>query len=224
MPFWEEVSELTYQVTSPFWQFVDHWQILITGVLALVAGLGTIWATIASVRREIAANQAQTKVAQDQLETTLRLERRRVARESYAFFAMVDAVMGAVATDANEARKIMNDPTAARQRVHKAAFPELRNAFLRFGGTLTAKFLELEREIDDYAAQFTEEPSATVGVTIKRGVPEGLSDGLDQIEIKAKDLRNEASEAMKRASTVLVETQDPPRPNMKGRRRLLKRS
>ena len=40
------------------------------------------------------------------------------------------------------------NPTAARQCVHKAAFPELRNAFLRFGGNLTAKFLELEREID----------------------------------------------------------------------------
>jgi hypothetical protein len=63
----DKLSELTYQVSSPFWQFVDHWQTLITGVLALIAGIGTIWATIASAQREIAANQAQSKVAQDQL-------------------------------------------------------------------------------------------------------------------------------------------------------------
>jgi hypothetical protein len=33
------VPELTYQLASPFWQFVDYWQTLITGVLALVADL-----------------------------------------------------------------------------------------------------------------------------------------------------------------------------------------
>jgi hypothetical protein len=111
----EKLSELTYQVSSPFWQFVDHWQTLITGVLALIAGIGTIWATIASAQREIAANQAQSKVAQDQLATTLRLERRRVVRESYAFFAMVEAAMGATLSDVRDVREIMaQNPTAAR--------------------------------------------------------------------------------------------------------------
>jgi hypothetical protein len=112
----DKLSELTYQVSSPFWQFVDHWQTLITGVLALIAGIGTIWATIASAQREIAANQAQSKVAQDQLATTLRLERRRVVRESYAFFAMVEAAMGATLSDVRDVREIMaQNPTAARQ-------------------------------------------------------------------------------------------------------------
>jgi hypothetical protein len=112
----DKLSELTYQVSSPFWQFIDHWQTLITGVLALIAGIGTIWATIASAQREIAANQAQSKVAQDQLATTLRLERRRVVRESYAFFAMVEAAMGATLSDVRDVREIMaQNPTAARQ-------------------------------------------------------------------------------------------------------------
>jgi hypothetical protein len=112
----DKLSELTYQVSSPFWQFVDHWQTLITGVLALIAGIGTIWATIASAQREIAANQAQSKVAQDQLATTLRLERRRVVRESCAFFAMVEAAMGATLSDVRDVREIMaQNPTAARQ-------------------------------------------------------------------------------------------------------------
>jgi hypothetical protein len=52
-------------------------------------GGGTIWATTESANREIAASQAQTAVAQKQIETTLRLERRRAARESFAFHAML---------------------------------------------------------------------------------------------------------------------------------------
>jgi hypothetical protein len=200
---------LAYQVTSPCWQFVDHWQTLITGVLALVAGIGTIWATIASAQREIAANQAQTKVAQEQLATTLRLERRRVVRESYAFFAMVEAAMGTILADVREVREIIvQNPTAARQGVHKAAFAELRNAFLRFGGTMTAKFLDLEREIDDYSVQFVEIPTQFAGVLTRVGNSVGLSDQLNKIELKAADLRDEAAQAMKKASAVLAETQD----------------
>ena len=123
--------------------------------------------------------------------------------------AMVDAAMGAVLADVGEAREIMGtNPTAARQCVHKAAFPELRNAFLRFGGNLTAKFLELERKIDDYAEQFIEVPTPTAGVLMRVGNIPGLSDGLGRIELKAANLRDEAAEGMKKASAVLAETQD----------------
>ena len=44
--------------------FIDHWQTLITGLLALAAGVGTVWDTIKSANREIAAAQEQTKAAQ----------------------------------------------------------------------------------------------------------------------------------------------------------------
>lgn len=207
---------MTYQVTSPFWQFVDHWQTLITGVLALVAAFATIWATIASAQREIAANQAQTKVAQDQLATTLRLERRRIVRDGYAFFAMVEAAMVAVLADVEKAREIIGDRPEggrlsvrayqARQRVRKAAFEELRNAFLHLGSHLAIQFLELEKAIDDYAMQWTNMP---VGDDSARmGIVTGLSDELNVIELKAANLRDEAVEGMKKASAVLAETQD----------------
>ena len=76
----------------------------------------TVWATIKSADREIAASKAQTAVAQEQLARTLRLERRRVVRESYAFFAMVAAAMGAILADVKEVRKIM---VQARQHAHR---------------------------------------------------------------------------------------------------------
>jgi hypothetical protein len=99
-----------------------------------------IWATIASAQREIAANQAQTKVAQDQLATTLRLERRRNLRDGHAFLAMLEAAMGSVIADVIQARMIASNPSAARLCMRKAAFPELRNAFLHYGGDLIVDF------------------------------------------------------------------------------------
>jgi hypothetical protein len=85
-----------------------------------------IWATIASAQREIAANQAQTKVAQDQLATTLRLERRRNLRDGHAFLAMLEAAMGSVIADVIQARMIASKP---KRRDYACA----RRRFLSFG-------------------------------------------------------------------------------------------
>ena len=52
-----------YEIKEPLWQFIDHWQTLLAGVLALVAGAGTVWVTIKSANREITAAQEQTKAA-----------------------------------------------------------------------------------------------------------------------------------------------------------------
>jgi len=38
-----------------------------------------------------------------------------------------------------------------RQRVKRAGFVELRSALVRFGGPLTAQFLQLDKEIEDFA-------------------------------------------------------------------------
>jgi hypothetical protein len=54
--------------------WIDHWQTLIAGVLALVAAWLTIRATKRAACEEIKASQAQT-------ETTVRLERERVSSE-----------------------------------------------------------------------------------------------------------------------------------------------
>jgi hypothetical protein len=90
-----------------------YYQTLITGVIAIFAALGTVLATIWSARREIAASKEQTVVAQ-QIATAIRLQRRRVATESIAFHAMVDAAMDRVLTEAMEAEKIMQDLAATQ--------------------------------------------------------------------------------------------------------------
>ena len=62
-------------------QVFYDWQTLIAGVLAVLAAWRTIRATVESANREVAASQAQTAVAQKQIETTVRLEQERVASE-----------------------------------------------------------------------------------------------------------------------------------------------
>ncbi len=87
-------------------QFLYDWQTLIAGFLAVLAAAATIWLTVRSANREIAASQEQTAVAQRQIETTLRLERRRAAREGYAFHATIWAAMERVLLEASEAESI----------------------------------------------------------------------------------------------------------------------
>ena len=104
----------------------DNWlyyyQTLVAGILAVLAAGGTIWATIQSANREIAASQGQTKVAQEQIATTLRSERQRVARELYAFRAMVEAAMGRVIAEAKEAREIFSNAPRFDQDLYGREF------------------------------------------------------------------------------------------------------
>jgi hypothetical protein len=199
-----------YELKEPFWQFIDHWQTLLAGVLALVAGVGTVWATIKSANREIAAAQEQTKVAQRQNEVTREIERRRIAREGYSFYAMLEAAMGAVIEDVGAARNLpppsptsRNHPYssqagAVRQRVKRAGLTELRNAFLRFGGPLTTPFLQLDKEIEDFAEQRVTPFNYATGFPLPpQGVNAGLWEQLERIEQQASALREEAASGMK---------------------------
>jgi hypothetical protein len=92
---------MTYEVKDPILQILDHWQTLTAGILAVGAAFLTVWATIRSANREIAAAQQQTATAQNQIDTTLRMERRRIARESYAFYMVLEAAMGIVSRRAS---------------------------------------------------------------------------------------------------------------------------
>jgi hypothetical protein len=149
------------------------WQSLVAGGLALLAGIVTVWGTLRAAKRQvraanetadreikaaneaadrqIAAAQEQTAAAQHQTAVTEELERRRIAREGYAFHAMLEAAIGAVIADVEAARKLPTSPLpdrytyeaySIRQRVSRAGFPELRPALMRFGGTQTAQFLQ----------------------------------------------------------------------------------
>ncbi len=200
-----------------FLQCVDHWQTLITGLLALSAAWLTIRSTNKAATREISAAQEQTKVAQEQIAVTKLLERRRIARESYAFFAMLEAAMVCIVEDVEAARKIFKGPGdsrrtayAARQRVKKPAFEDLRTACLHSGGQLTKPFLRLDKEIDDFAAQYTTESNVVPSITFDEEA--GLDDQLLSIEQQAVSLRDEARNEMERCTAVLAETESVPAP------------
>jgi hypothetical protein len=195
---------MPYEVTDPFWRVIDHWQTLITGLLALAAAVATIWATIASANREVAAANAQTQLA-------LSVERRSMARESYAFHAMLEATMGIVVDDVHAALDMIRDRLGqghsalayqARQKVQKTGFADMRSALVHIGGQTVTPFLRLDKEIDDLSSQWTLMP--TGGDPIKVGAIAGLAEQLARVELQAVALREEAVNGMHRCNAVLA--------------------
>jgi hypothetical protein len=92
-----------------------------------------------------------------------------------------------------------------RQRVKRAGFTELRNAFLRFGGPLTAQFLQLDKEIEDFAGQSMTAFNPASGFPMQPiGVNAGLREQLNRIEQQAIELREEAAGGMKRCRDELA--------------------
>ncbi|MFI5020888.1 MAG: hypothetical protein ACHQRJ_04445 [Alphaproteobacteria bacterium] len=207
---------MSYDLKDPFWQFVDHWQTLITGLLALLAALGTIWVTIRAANREISAAQDQTEVAQKQIATTLRLERRRLAREAHAFFTALEAAMGILLENIEGALKIFDgkagvgqSPNAyrARQNVKQISFSELRDACLRYGGHLSGPFLWLDKATHDFAEDWIPGQSPG-GLEFRLGLHAGYIEQADRLRRRATELREEAAREMKRYSDELAMTQD----------------
>jgi hypothetical protein len=228
-----------YEVKEPFWLVVDHWQTLIAaliaGILALGAAGWTVWATMRAAKRQvkavtetagrqITAAHGQTKAAQRQTAVMREIERRRIAAEGYAFHAMLEAAMGAVIEDVAAARKLpLPRPEAARgeggysehayavrQHIKRAGFAELRSALVRFGGALTTQFLQLDKEIEDFAGQWRPRtPRVSAGligslVPPPLGFSDGLEEQLTSIEQQATALRDEAATGMKRCRDELA--------------------
>jgi hypothetical protein len=190
-------------------QVLYDWQTMIAGVLALLAGFGTVAATMIIARRQIAASRegADRVIAatRAQTEATVRLEDLRKASEALAFYVMLEAAMARVLTEAAQARRtylpiltqtagLSLDGLVVRQGITKGAFAELRAACIRQGGDLTGEFLDLEREIDSFASQYEDRPTVTQGVTIRMGKLAGLDEQLASIERKAEALREKAIE------------------------------
>jgi hypothetical protein len=172
-------------------QVFYDWQTLIAGVLALLAGFGTVAATMIIARRQIAASREEADrviaATRAQTEATVRLEDLRNASEALAFHAMLEAAMARVLTEAAWARSLYprtfaqttDDPSveayAVRQCITKGAFAELRAACVRRGGSLTGEFFELEREIDSFASQWgTYAFSGAAAMPVPKGKPAGL--------------------------------------------------
>jgi hypothetical protein len=93
-------------------------------------------------------------------------------------------------------------------------FTELRDAFLRLGGTLTAPFLNLDKEIEDFAAQWESVRPPTRPDPVRLGVHAGLHEQLGHIEQQAIELRDKAADGMRRCrnelAKELVTEADPP--------------
>ena len=73
---------------------------------------------------------------------------------------------------------------------------------------MTAKFLLLEREIDDYLIQVYGDPHSVCWHADESGRQRGAFRSAEHIELKATDLRDEAAQEMKKVRAVLAETQD----------------
>ena len=196
-------------------QFLYNWQTLIAGVLAVLAAWRTIRATTQSADREVKASQDQTAVARKEIETTVRLERQRLAREGYAFCAMLEAAMGRVLAEALEAKRIFSSVQdidtvssevayEARQCFTKSAFSELRGACLRQGSPMTTEFLELESDIDKFASRWRAPQNE-----VRKGLHADFQQQRADIELKSAHLREEAVAGMKRANAVIAETETP---------------
>jgi hypothetical protein len=182
-------------------QFLYNWQTLIAGLLAVLAAWRTIRATIESADREVKASQAQTAVAQKQIETTVQLARKRDEDEYDAFRLMLEAAMTRVLFEAEWAQKAYPEPFApttekvsveaytVRQCITKGAFAELRSACVKMRSPLTGEFLYLEGEIDNFASQWAYQVTSMV----RKGKLAGLGEQLGVIEVKATELREKAA-------------------------------
>jgi hypothetical protein len=121
-----EVTQTPWHFTT-FWDWLDHWQTLIAGVLAFAAGLGTvvaaiwaIWVTRATARKQIDASGKDAReiiaATRDQTETTVRLERERVASEA-------DTLRKSLAV---EIRQYIDILIKTREILHRRSGPEKR--------------------------------------------------------------------------------------------------
>jgi hypothetical protein len=194
-----------------------RWQTLVTGFLALAAAVLTVIGTMSAAKEQVdgttAAADRQVAAAHRQVQAMLHLERRRIARESYAFYALLNAAMDVVLTDVAEARRIFGGAATtqvsfaafiARQRVTKAGFADIRRALISLGGNLSRAFLLLEVEIDEFRSRVTTIPTA--GAPQNVGMPEGFSDQIDRIQMQATQLRYESEVNIDRCLKMLKET------------------
>jgi hypothetical protein len=161
---------------------LDHWQTLLAGVLAVLAAWRTIRATTKSADREVKASQDQTAVAQKQIETTIQLAQKRDEDEYDAFRLMLEAAMTRVIDEVPLARTAVSVDTTPNGGacITKGGFDELRGVCVTLGSPLTGEFLDLEREIDNFALGLWDRDL-------------GLRK-LNSIEVKATELRDKAAQ------------------------------
>jgi predicted nucleotide-binding protein len=141
------------------------------------------------------------------------LEREPIVSDRHAFYEALEAVMSHLLKETGEAREIflsagatdkaVKSPQAleARRHLSRGALHELRPACLRYGGKLTADFLELDRKIEEFASRVEQRRSTyDGGWTDAYGLHDGFEDQLAAIEAKSKHLHKEAAARIQRAN------------------------
>lgn len=141
----------TYVVTSLCWQFVDHWQTLIAGILAVIAAIGTIVVTL------IAAAMA-VKAAREQTAFTLAKERRNAASDSLIAGQLIDGVLATIIatcdlldTDLSLVDRNFVPSELAKSLYETLAKPDLAvvwGSLGRLGREIVSKYLHLDTTID----------------------------------------------------------------------------
>jgi hypothetical protein len=140
-----------------------------------------------------------------------RLDHRRSNR-AFDFFVALDAAMVTVIADVAAAREMLpaagqtglsREAYAARQRIRKSMFSELRAAVLRLGDhELTGAFISLDNQIDNFAAKWQMDRNSGTGFVFQADIHAGFDEQLAQIELAAKKLRDEAGPAIERCRKV----------------------
>jgi hypothetical protein len=208
---------------SSLWQFVGYWQTLIAGLLAILAAVGTIWATIRAANREVEAANRQIVTAQKQIDTTLNIDLRRTAYDAYAFLIALEAAADLVIDNVKKARsvfpadmqesKLQSSPLLykARQLILCPVFPDLRPSCVRVGGALTPLFITLDRDISFFAADWYPAQSPG-GLAFRSGAGVGFFEGLRAIKDQAERLKRQAQQDQKRCrEEILILDENIPR-------------
>ena len=211
---------LNYPHWGNFWQFVDHWQSLIAGSLAIAAAIITVIGTLVAAwwtnRATNKAAMAEIAVAQEQIRVSLETEARRIALEAWAFKTALEATMAAVLEGASDARNALGIvpankmPTTmayeARQMIPSGAFEDIRAGCLRYGGGLTGDVLRLEHQVARFARAYYIRTGDT-GVQNHLGYTDGFFYQVGQIEATALRIQKEVAVEIERSRVSLAKMQ-----------------
>lgn len=188
----------------------------VAGLLAVLAAWWTIRETRRQANREIAVAQSQTRMAQRQIETTLRIEARQNAEERQGFLAMMVAAMRVTLGEITLAEGLAKQTddgfsqlaAEARLIITRTGYQELRQACVRIGGAYSQPFLHLDREITSLAAPVTKQDyndGFNSRTTTHAVAPSSnLSQKLTYVRGLASDLFDQASEGLKLADAAVL--------------------
>jgi hypothetical protein len=196
---------MPYAVTSCFGQVIDHWQTLIAGGIAGLAGLAAYVGALQAAQRQVDAANKQTAAVERQNAALKLVEQQRITREQLMVSRLLDASLQLLRRDIADASDSYKSPceneiiaagdaNAIRERIKKpASFSVLMERISTLSPEIAVRFLELDSQIDRLKAETT---SITVGGLMK--------DRLGRLAEAEAALAKLTSEAIESAESVLA--------------------